>query len=181
MINSPELIVKGIDFFLKDIGSHNLDFLQSQVDLHFDPLYRGTLCYILNKITHGGTISYGEIDKSFSRFNKSSLEKIADFSYNGQFSIDMLNWKLLEAKNEKSLLLLLPTEITRGLADTGNNLVEKNIMNFGKLRKYTADPDNKVIVACEVRRNILKALQDKFDVLELYENGDSTGVIAHNV
>jgi hypothetical protein len=181
MINSPELIVKGIDFFLKDIGTHNLDFLQGQVNSHFDPLYRGTLCYVLNKITEDGTITYGEIDKSFARFNKSSLEKITNFSYNGQFSVDILNWKLLESNNEKSLLLMLPNEIARGLADTGNNSEEKNIMNFGKLRKYSTNSKNKVIAACEVRRNILSPLQNKFDVLEIYEKEDKVGVIAHNV
>jgi hypothetical protein len=181
MINSTELIVKGIDFFLKDIGSHNLDFLQKQVDSHFDPLYRGTLCYILNKITKNGLITCGEIDPSFARFNRNSLNKIINFSYNKQFSIDMLDWKLLDSNKEKSLLLLLPNRIARGLSDTGNNLVEKNIMNFGKLRKYSADSKHKIILACEVPQTILSALRNKFDIIELYENGDSVGVIAHNV
>ena len=76
---------------------------------------------------------------------------------------------------------MLPNEIARGLADTGNNSEEKNIMNFGKLRKYSTNSKNKVIAACEVRRNILSPLQNKFDVLEIYEKEDKVGVIAHNV
>ena len=84
MIRDPNLIFKGVNFFLNDIGSHNIEFLQQQVTTHFDPLYRASCCFLLNKITKNGTITCGELDKTFSRLTKNKLDSMKNFTYNSE-------------------------------------------------------------------------------------------------
>tara|TARA_Y100001937_G_scaffold31101_1_gene44634 strand:+ start:13844 stop:14617 length:774 start_codon:yes stop_codon:yes gene_type:complete len=182
MINDPHLIFKGINFFLDDIGSHNIDFLQQQVVDHFDPLYRASCCFLLNKVTKMGTITYGNLDKSFSRLTMSKLDMVKEFEYNKRFSVEMLNWDLV-SKNEsnRSVLMVLPHEIRRGLVDTGNNSAEKNILNFRKIRHYSSRSDNKIIMASTVTPGTAEYLKNKFDTMILNESKNGVRIIAHNV
>ncbi len=181
MIKDPNLILKGVNFFLQDLGSHNLEFLQNQVNDHFDSLYRATLCYVLNKITNEGTITCGTLDKNFARLNRKAVDRIANFEYNGRFAVEMLDWEFLNSQNENSLLLLLPNELYRGLSDTGNNIAEKSLLNFSKIRRFTARKDSKIILACKTRKSMLPLLENKFDVIKFNETEDRIGIIAHNV
>jgi len=147
MVEDPLAIVRSFEFFVEEISKRNvqfLDFLQSQVATHPHPLYRATCCYFLNKIIKEGTISCGNLDTSYSRLTSDALKKVQDFEYNGNFSVDVLDWSIVDAANlESSALLLLPNQIQRGLVDTGNNVVEKNTLNFGRIRKYLKNKDNK--------------------------------------
>jgi hypothetical protein len=164
MIRDPYLIFKGVNFFLDDIGSHNIEFLQQQVDIHFDPLYRASCCFLLNKVTTEGRITSGIIDKSFSRLTKDKLDMIKNFKYNNRFSVDILNWDLVNKdESDRSILMVLPHEIRRGLADTGNNSAEKNILNFRKIRHYSSRSDSKIIMASTVAASTVNYLKNKFD------------------
>ncbi len=182
MIHDPNLIFKGINFFLNDIGSHNIEFLQQQVNSHFDPLYRASCCFLLNKITNNGTITSGVIDKNFSRLTKSKLDMVKDFEYNDRFSVDILNWDLMNKdESDRSVLMVLPHEIRRGLVDTGNNSAEKNILNFRKIRHYSSRSDSKIIMASTVTTGTANYLKNKFDTMILNENKNGVRIIAHNV
>jgi len=185
MVSEPSAIVRGLDFFVREIGEKNVEFLpflQSQVAGHFDPLYRATCCYFLNKITEEGTISYGNLDRSYSRLTSAVVSKVQDFEYNSNFSVEMLDWSIVDASSlESSALLLLPNQISRGLVDSGNNVTEKNILNFSRIRKYLKNKDNKVILACKTKNSVATFLENKFDVLKVQEDEDSVWIIAHNV
>ncbi len=185
MSEDPSAIVRGIEFFVKQISNSNvefLQFLQSQVATHFDPLYRATCCYFLNKIITEGTITCGNLDTSYSRLTSDVIDKIQNFQYNGNFSVDMLDWSIVDSSNlQSSALLLLPNQICRGLVDTGNNVIEKNILNFTRIRKYLKNKENKIILACETKKSVASFLEDKFDVIKVKESEDSQWIIAHNV
>tara|TARA_R100000008_G_scaffold85056_1_gene74013 strand:- start:799 stop:1581 length:783 start_codon:yes stop_codon:yes gene_type:complete len=185
MIDDPSALVRGLDFFVREIGKRNiefLEFLQLQVMEHFDPLYRATCCYFLNKIIKEGTITCGHLDPTYSRLTSDVVTRIQNFKYNGNFSVDMLDWSIVDAADlNNSALLLLPHQINRGLVDTGNNVIEKNILNFSRLRKYLGKGDNKVILACTTKKSVVSFLESRFDVIKVRESEDSIGIIAHNV
>lgn len=185
MTDDPSAIVRGLDFFVREIGEKNvefLEFLQSQVATHFDPLYRATCCYFLNKIIKEGTITCGSLDHSYSRLTSDVVLKVQDFEYGGNFSVEMLDWDIVDSSNFKSsALLLLPNQIRRGLVDSGNNVIEKNVLSFSRIRKYLKNSDNKIILACKTKDSVATFLENKFDVIRVQESEDSVGIIAHNV
>ena len=110
------------------------------------------------------------------------VDKIQNFQYNGNFSVDMLDWSIVDSSNlQSSALLLLPNQIRRGLADSGNNVIEKNILNFTRIRKYLKNKENKIILACETKKSVASFLENKFDVIKVKESEDSQWIIAHNV
>jgi len=185
MIEDPSAIVRGLDFFVRETAASNaefLGFLQSQVATHFDPLYRASCCYFLNKIIKEGTITCGTLDPKFSRLTPDVISKIQNFNYNGNFSVDMLDWEVINAsKLENSALLLLPNQINRGLIDSGNLMSEKNVLSFSRIRKYLSNKDNKIILACTTKKSVASFLENRFDIVKVSEGEDSVGIIAHNV
>ena len=185
MMDDPSAIVRGLDFFVKEIAQRNvefLQFLQAQVAGHFDPLYRATSCYFLNKIIKEGTITCGHLDPTFARLTSDVISKVQNFHYNGNFSVDMLDWRVIDASSlDNSALLLLPNQINRGLSDSGNIISEKNSLSFSRIRKYLSNGDNTIILACKTKGSVVSYLENKFDVIRVQESEDSIGIIAHNV
>ena len=181
MIRDPLLLARAIGFFIKELPRTQLTYLQEQVGSHFDPLFRAALCYLLNKVTQEGTITCGSGDPEYKRVTHDMLNKVLEFEYKENFTVEHHNWKFEGSPTQQSVLLLLPHKIQRGLADTGSTVPEQNTLSFSKLKQFEKTPQTKIILGAYTTAGVIGSLQNYFDIIRVDEKEGKIGVIAHNV